>query len=286
MNTTTTVDIITPYYNALYFTEAFVQMLLSQSYHYWKAYLIDDFSTDGSKEKLAELTRNDPRFFHLTNFFSPDLHGPASARNTGILASASDLIAFCDIDDLWHPDKLIEQVNYHQAYSLDLSVTSYARFNSRQPSYITSIRRPPLTLRYRRLLLGNCLPFSSVIVSRSIFSERAFRSIKHEDYEFWLYILRKNPAIRYGSLDQVLMFYRVHQDSLSANKALMPVWVYNVYRSIGYNQLLSLLLLSAWLISQVVDLSRELIAGFGLLRQRTTRLNCLAQSLPSMRPIE
>jgi glycosyltransferase involved in cell wall biosynthesis len=36
--------------------------------------------------------------------------GLAGARNSGILAAAGDLIAFCDDDDAWEPDKLAEQV--------------------------------------------------------------------------------------------------------------------------------------------------------------------------------
>ena len=283
LNTTTpTVDIITPYYNALHFIEAFVQMLLSQTYTHWKAYLIDDASTDGCREHLIELTRYDSRFFHLTNSCSPELHGPGSARNTGISASSSNLIAFCDIDDLWHPEKLRKQIHFHQSNHLDVSVTAYARFGSQSPNYITSIRIPPATLRYRRLLLGNCLPFSSALVTRNIFLDRAFRSIKHEDYEFWLSIFRNYPELRYGSLDQVLMFYRVHSASLSANKALMPGWVFRVYRSIGYNLYSSLALIVLWLSCQFFDLSRELLLGFRPGRSRQTLLSLLALNQPSM----
>ena len=261
-------------------------MLLSQTYQDWKAYLIDDFSTDGSKDKLTELTRYDSRFFLLSNSFSSDLHGPGSARNTGIQASVSHLIAFCDIDDLWHPDKLVNQVKFHQAYRLDLSVTSYARFDSRSPNYIKTIRRPPPALRYNALLLRNCIPFSSVLASRHIFSKRAFRSIKHEDYEFWLYIFKSFPALRYGRLDQVLMFYREHPGSLSANKSLMPVWVFTVYRSAGFDKPTSFLLVLLWSASQVIDLLCEISAGFKLARPRNTLLKCLAPIPPSMPPSE
>lgn len=36
--------------------------------------------------------------------------GLAGARNSGILAASGDLVAFCDDDDVWHPDKLARQV--------------------------------------------------------------------------------------------------------------------------------------------------------------------------------
>lgn len=38
------------------------------------------------------------------------VRGLSGARNTGILASGADLIAFCDDDDLWRPPKLSTQV--------------------------------------------------------------------------------------------------------------------------------------------------------------------------------
>lgn len=40
--------------------------------------------------------------------------GLAGARNTGILASTGDLVAFCDDDDYWHPRKLTTQVQQFQ----------------------------------------------------------------------------------------------------------------------------------------------------------------------------
>lgn len=43
----------------------------------------------------------------LTNERTPGLAG---ARNTGILASTGDFIAFCDDDDYWHPRKLATQI--------------------------------------------------------------------------------------------------------------------------------------------------------------------------------
>ena len=256
-------------------------MLLSQTYTHWQAYLIDDASTAVCREHLIELTRYDSRFFHLTNCYPSDLHGPGSARNTGISASSADLIAFCDIDDLWHPEKLRKHVHFHKYNHLDVSVTAYARFSSQPPKYVVSIRRPPVTLCYRSLLLGNCLPFSSALVSRSIFLDRAFRSIKHEDYEFWLSTFRTFPELRYGSLDQVLMFYRVHSASLSANKVLMPCWVFNVYRSIGYNPYSSLMLIALWLSCQSFDLLRQLLLGFCPGRSRKTLLSLLALNQPS-----
>jgi glycosyltransferase involved in cell wall biosynthesis len=54
------------------------------------------------------LTRHDyPAVTVLANRRTPGLAG---ARNTGILAVDTDLVAFCDDDDVWAPTKLVRQV--------------------------------------------------------------------------------------------------------------------------------------------------------------------------------
>ncbi len=49
-----------------------------------------------------------PRIKVLTNTRKAGLAG---ARNTGIMASTADLIAFCDDDDAWRPNKIANQVD-------------------------------------------------------------------------------------------------------------------------------------------------------------------------------
>ncbi|HEX8626857.1 MAG TPA: glycosyltransferase, partial [Catenuloplanes sp.] len=50
---------------------------------------------------------DEPPVLVLTNWRTPGLAG---ARNTGILSLETDLVAFCDDDDAWQPDKLRRQV--------------------------------------------------------------------------------------------------------------------------------------------------------------------------------
>ena len=56
----------------------------------------------------------------LSNYRTPGLAG---ARNSGILAGASDLIAFCDDDDLWLPTKVERQVHQMERDGEPTSVT-------------------------------------------------------------------------------------------------------------------------------------------------------------------
>jgi len=71
----------------------------------------------GAIEILVVFDQSDPvellpgpvsrRVQAITNARTPGLAG---ARNTGILAACGELIAFCDDDDEWRPDKLRKQV--------------------------------------------------------------------------------------------------------------------------------------------------------------------------------
>jgi glycosyltransferase involved in cell wall biosynthesis len=56
----------------------------------------------------------------LTNAHRPGLAG---GRNTGILAGSGEMVAFCDDDDVWRPEKLATQLARLEAEQADTSVT-------------------------------------------------------------------------------------------------------------------------------------------------------------------
>jgi hypothetical protein len=71
------------------------------------------------------LARDDPRrpVRVLCNTRTPGLAG---ARNTGLLAATGDLVAFCDDDDTWLPDKLRLQVDALERSGADVAVGGIA----------------------------------------------------------------------------------------------------------------------------------------------------------------
>jgi glycosyltransferase involved in cell wall biosynthesis len=84
--------------------------------------VIDDGSTDGTAEWLAEQCRRDPRLIGLTGAGQ----NSARARNLGIAAARAPLIAFLDADDWWEPGKLDAQRKMHRAHpEIGFSFTDY-----------------------------------------------------------------------------------------------------------------------------------------------------------------
>ena len=241
------ISIVTPVYNARLFIYDYVSSIKSQTYTKWECILVDDSSSDNSLALLHSLTHDDSRFRLYSNTVIPDLRSPASARNLALSQCNGDLIAFCDIDDLWHPEKLELQANFHIQNRLDISVTSYLCFFSsvsRKDHF--RIVQPPARTPSPSTLFYNPIPMLTVLVRKSCLTT-VFREVRHEDFLFWLTIFSYNPNIRYGTLPIPLSFYRIHSSNISSNKLMMPLWTFSVFRKNGSSRLRSTYLLIRWI---------------------------------------
>lgn len=104
------VSIIIPAYNAERYIQAAVESVLHQTYPHWELIVVDDGSTDNTKQQL------EPYRQHLHYFYQQN-QGVAAARNRGILEATGEFIAFLDQDDWFLPDKLALQVAFLQQQS-------------------------------------------------------------------------------------------------------------------------------------------------------------------------
>lgn len=100
------VSVIVPVYNGSKFISEALQSALSQTYKNLEVIVINDGSTDNTKDIVAEFAGRDSRIklFNQTN------SGVSAARNNGIKCSKGEFIALLDHDDLWLSDKLQKQI--------------------------------------------------------------------------------------------------------------------------------------------------------------------------------
>lgn len=231
------VSVVMPSYNTAGTVEESIQSVLSQSYANWELIVVDDHSADATAEIIKRTAGRDPR---VRLFINERNLGAAAARNRGIHEAAGDYIAFLDSDDLWHKDKLKNQLAFMQDNGADISYTATAYIkNGIRSNYVL---RAEKKLTYKNLLKGNIMSCSSVMVTRdtmrrNLFPARVFRI--HEDYAAWLLIVREKGFA--CGLDEPLLIYRMSGNSKSSGRTASAAMNYNAYRVTGYNFFLSFL---------------------------------------------
>ncbi len=86
-------------YNYGQYIRESVESALGQTWKNIEVIVVDDGSTDASRNALAE-------YQGRIKTILKDNGGQASAFNVGVAAAKGDIICFLDSDDRWHPDKV------------------------------------------------------------------------------------------------------------------------------------------------------------------------------------
>ena len=98
------VSVIIPTYNYGRFIREAVDSVLNQTYTDQEVVVVDDGSTDGTRNVLKDYIETGK----ITYIYQKN-SGPGAARNTGIRASEGEYICFLDADDKYLPEKLEKQ---------------------------------------------------------------------------------------------------------------------------------------------------------------------------------
>ena len=128
MNQSPRCSVVIPTYNCLDFLPLVIASVRMQAIEDFEILVVDDGSTDGTGEWLAREAFLDRRIIPL----QAHGQGPGFARNLAISHSRASLIAFLDADDLWWPNKLARQLEYHELnQDIGLSFTDYLHVDPR-----------------------------------------------------------------------------------------------------------------------------------------------------------
>lgn len=218
------ISVIMPAYNCFNTLGEAVDSVRHQTFAGWELLIVDDGSTDRTQALAREYTQSDFRIKLLSN--TEHTGNPAAPRNLGLDAARGEFVAFLDADDVWDANKLERQLEYLTKQQLDLCGTWVKVINAsgEQAGY----RRPATQVSFESLLKHNTLVCSSVLMKSCWTQDQRFPSLGHEDYAYWLGLIRLGA--RAGVMPEVLVSYRVHKDSLSANKLKVISFFWRIYR--------------------------------------------------------
>ncbi len=221
------VSIIVPVHNAGAYIEKTIETVKAQTYKRWELLLVDDCSTDDSRQKIRSCMQKDSGEIRLIEKTCNE--GAARARNTGIDAARGRYIAFLDADDLWMPDKLEKELAFMKDKQAAFVFSAY-EFGDQNGAGTGKVVSVPAELTYFKALSRTVIFTTTVFLDTDKTGHELIRmpDVKSEDTATWWKILR-NGFTAYG-IDEVLAIYRRPANSLSSNKLEAVRRIWNLYR--------------------------------------------------------
>lgn len=211
------ISIIVPIYNTESYLPECLDSILSQTYQNFEAILVDDGSTDSSKEIAKKYAEQDSRFIFLTQ----KNQGLFSARNTGIAKASGDWILFLDSDDLLSASCLKKLLNNVITSHGKIAVSGYKPFIGRNKPKVSSKKEYNISILNQKeatqiALYQKEIPDYSAwnkLYSANIWKKNSFKPYKFaEDLATIPEILLKSERI--VVTEEPLYFYRKRKGSL------------------------------------------------------------------------
>lgn len=206
MTHTPRVTVLMPVYNAETYLQEAVESILRQTFADFEFLIIDDASTDTSREMVRSYS--DPRIRLLENERNMRV---AATLNRGLDEATGEYIARMDADDVSLPRRLEKQVAFMDRQpEIGISGTRAKAFGA--TSYTIQYPADPERIRCR-LLFNTAFAHPSVIMRRAMLDEHELRytDLGHfEDLELWQRAAECFPC---ANLNEVLLRYRVTEGS-------------------------------------------------------------------------
>lgn len=211
------ISVIIPTYNRAAMLPCAVQSVISQQVNHIEIIIVDDCSTDNTKEAVCAFA--DPRIHYIR---CEKNGGAGAARNVGIKEAKGDFIAFLDSDDEYFPFRLNKQMDLFKSLSpapgliftnyMEIGENKTLHVKSAVPSgFIDATKRFPASV--------SCTPPSSWMITKEVIREvglfdEELRTM--EDLDYFLRIVEKYDAYY---LNELLLIKHVH----TCKKGSVPI---------------------------------------------------------------
>ena len=212
------VTVVVPNYNYAHFVREAIDSVLAQTYPHLEIIVVDDGSSDGSREVLENYGERIRTIFQ-------DNSGVSAARNSGAAVGDGEFIAFLDADDSWLPTKIEKQVaRFTEDPNLGLVHVGVDEIDADGDSLLQRLEgsdgdaTPDLLSLGRKGVLGGG---SGLIVPRRIFDEVGgfdTRLSTSADWDLFFQIASRYPV---GFVPEILLKYRVHNSNMHGNVRVM-----------------------------------------------------------------
>lgn len=220
-------SVLMPVYNVEKYLNESIQSIVNQTFRDFELIIVDDSSTDNSRQIISEWISKDSRIMVLDNKYQKGLSG---ALNTGLEACTGEFIARADGDDINKKYRFAEQIAFLTTHpSISIVGAGYQLFGLK---YKKNIFHPAQSLKLAWRFISNtyfCHP--TIMFKRSILDTiRAYPPHASEDFAFLSKIVQKYKGT---NIKKVLLEYRQHESNYSTvkreeiEKSIKEIYEYN-----------------------------------------------------------
>jgi glycosyltransferase involved in cell wall biosynthesis len=225
------ISVIIPTFNREQFIRAAVESVLAQTYPHVEVLVVDDGSTDSTREIIRSIDDPRVRYIYTAN------KGNYFARNTGLKEAKGEYIAFLDSDDTFLPQKLSKQLEkFAQIPGLGLCCSNvYVRhqdiagkvFEDAAHSFSYDFETQDGFIE--RAVESNFIVTSTVMIRRECVKTLGYFNTEYQnamDYEFFLRIVFSYPAVYMKDkfAERSIHPLGVSKNSINTSKALVYIF--------------------------------------------------------------
>lgn len=221
------VSVVIPAYNCSRTLKRAIDSALEQDVS-MEILVLDNGGTEDLTQVMAEYRGNSV----IRYFRNEENLGASGSRNRGVELARGAYVAFLDSDDWWEKGKLKKQLARIEETGTVLCAT--ARELVTPAGELTGRVIPvPEEITYRKMLGGNCINCSSVLLRTETAREFPMcHEDSHEDYIMWLRILQKYKKA--CAVNEPLLKYRLSSSGKSGSKLKSAGMTFKVYRYMGF----------------------------------------------------
>lgn len=240
LNASPTVSILVACYNAAPYLRAAIDSVLAQTWDDFEIIVVDDGSTDQSREVLSGFT--DPRILIINQQNA----GASSARNRAFEACSGPFVIYFDADDIMGPRHLEGLVSRLMDEPDCVAFSRWSRFSTSIDEASFPIRPTELDMRGVDWILRNwenARPMTQpgmFLIPRFLIKKYGGwdeRLSLNDDFEFFARILSRAPGLRFAP--NARLFYRSGlPGSLSGQKSRKAVESAHLSLMLGTQHLL------------------------------------------------
>lgn len=206
------VSVIIGNYNYGDFLAEAIDSVLRQTYRNYELIVVDDGSTDNSREVIES-------YPDLVAVFQPN-GGQGSAFNAGIAKARGEIICFLDADDYYHPQKLSKIVDAFRTHPQWVQISHGRTAVDRQGRAIGSGSKTHNRGDVSKLLLHwgrYAMAITSALAYRRDALEKVLPIPTTRTQAADTYLTAAVPFYgEVGCIEAPLMFYRIHGNNLQA----------------------------------------------------------------------